>query len=469
MHITFCAAEAVPFAQTGGLGDVCGSLPLALEKKGVGTTIFMPRYKSIDRQKFGITPIDEHTSKGVLGKNIDVYFIEHEFFGGREGIYGDGHGDYHDNLERFQFLCDQTLKTIEKQRLKTDIIHCHDWHTALVPVYGKEHYRQSSLATVKHMLTIHNLAHQGVFRKDKFPKLHLRKELFSTHGLEFFDQINFLKGGIIFSDEVTTVSKQYAREILTQEFGCGLEDVIRSRPGEVDGILNGINDDLWDPATDPLIARTYTARSVAAGKAANKKKLQELLHLPQRDDVPVFSFVSRLVHQKGVDIILEALEEILTMNVQVVVLGAGETRYQKQVHAFAEKYPQRLWAKFHFDDALAHQVYAGSDWFLMPSRFEPCGLSQMISFRYGTIPLAFKTGGLVDTVVPFDPTSREGNGVLFEHFTKTHFLHAFQKAVDLFYDRHLFDRLRQNAMAADFSWEHAAEEYIKVYQCLLSA
>lgn len=471
MRIAFCAAEAVPFAQTGGLGDVCGSLPLALLKeKGIHVTLFLPGYKCIDRKAFRIEAIDRHVSKTALGENIDVYLIEHEYFGGRDGIYGDAqHGDYPDNLERFQYFCAQVLKTIAQLKLKTDILHCHDWHTALIPVYLREHYKHDPFfASMKSMLTIHNMAHQGIFPRTKYPKMHLREELFTHDKLEFFGQINFLKAGIVFSDKITTVSRQYSREIMTKEFGCGLESVLRARRDHVTGILNGISHDVWNPATDRLIEQRYSRDTVVQGKAANKKKLQQLTRLPERAGVPLFSFVSRLVHQKGVDLIIEDMEQMLAMDMHVVILGAGDKEYQKQIKACAEKYPQQLWAKFQFDDKLAHQVYAGADWFLMPSRFEPCGLTQLISLAYGTIPIVSKTGGLVDSVKPFTEVHPDGNGLFLGQFTKNDFLHAVRHAVGLFHDRKKFDHLRQNAMKADFSWGHAAREYLKVYQCLLS-
>lgn len=469
MHITFCAVEAVPFAQTGGLGDVCGSLPVALAQRDVSVTIILPRYKFIDAKKFGITPVDKHLSRAVLSPNLDVYFIEHDYYGKRDGIYGDNSDDYPDNLERFQYYCAQALKTLVQLKKKTDIVHCHDWHAALIPVYLKEHYQNSSLSSAKTILTIHNMAHQGVFPRAKYAKLHLREALNSHHHLEFYGQINFLKAGIVSSDEVTTVSKQYAKEILTREFGCGLEGVLKARRDPVAGIINGISHDVWNPATDKTIAQMYTKDEITIGKTANKAKLQQMVKLPQRDDVPLFAFVSRLVHQKGVDLILEVMEQFLAMDVQVVMLGTGEKRYEKQVKAYVDKHPRKIWANFEFDDPLAHQVYAGADFFLMPSRFEPCGLSQMISMAYGTIPIAFKTGGLVDTIKSFDAARLEGNGLLFNHFTKKDFLHALRQAMDIYRDQKKFYALRQNAFAVDFSWEHAAGEYIKVYQCLLSA
>ncbi len=469
MHVTFCAVEAAPFAQTGGLGEVCGSLPLALAKKGVTATIFLPRHKSIDFKKFSVETLDRHLSRTVLSPKLDVYFIEHDYFRKRDGIYGDGHGDYSDNLERFQYYCAQVLKVIVERCLKTDILHCHDWHAALIPVYLQEHYRHSSLSSVKGILTIHNMAHQGIFSREKYPHLHLRETLHSPHYLEYFGQINFLKGGIVFSDKVTTVSPQYAKEILTKEFGCGLQGVVRARPEPVVGILNGINHDIWNPATDRWIVQRYTPKEVTEGKSVNKARLQEALCLPGGRDIPLFALVSRIVHQKGVDLILDSMEQLLGMDIQLVMLGTGESRYEKQIRAFADRHPQKLWAGFKFDDSLAHQIYAGADWFLMPSRFEPCGLSQMISMTYGTIPIAFKTGGLVDTIQPFDAVGLKGNGLLFEHFTKKDFLHALRQAITLYRDQEKFHALRHNALAADFSWEHAAKEYIKAYQCLLSA
>ncbi len=468
MHITFCAVEAVPFAQTGGLGDVCGSLPVALAQRNVSVTILLPRYKFIDVKKFGITPVDKNLSRVVVSPNLDVYFVEHDYYGKRDGIYGDNGDDYPDNLERFQYFCSMALRAIEQLKKKTDIIHCHDWHTALIPIYLKEQQKNSSLAKAKTILTVHNMAHQGMFPRERYPKLNLPATYNSPQYLEYFGKINFLKGGIVTSDKVTTVSKQYAKEILTKEFGCGLEGVLKSRRDPVVGIINGISHDVWNPETDRSIAQTYTKDEVAIGKTANKAKLQKLVKLPQRDDVPLFAFVSRLVHQKGVDLILEVLEQFLAMDIQVVMLGTGDRQYEKQVKTYTDKYPQKIWANFEFADSLAHQLYAGADFFLMPSRFEPCGLSQMISMAYGTIPIAFKTGGLVDTVKPFDITRREGNGLLFKSFTKKDFLQALRQAMEIYQDKEKFHALRENALAADFSWEHAAEEYIKVYQCLLS-
>ncbi len=469
MHITFCAVEAVPFAQTGGLGDVCGSLPLALAQKGVSATIFLPRYKFIDAKKFDITPVDKNLSRVVISPNLDIYFIEHDYYGKRDGIYGDNGDDYPDNLERFQYFSLRVLKTLEELKKKTDIIHCHDWHTALIPIYLKEQHKNSSLANVKTILTVHNMAHQGVFPRERYPELNLPAIYNSPQYLEYFGQLNFLKGGIVASDKVTTVSKQYAKEILTKEFGCGLEGVLKTRRDPVAGIINGINHDVWNPATDKAIAQMYTKDEVTIGKTANKVKLRQLTKLPQRDDVPLFAFVGRLVHQKGVDLILEAMEQFLAMDVQVVMLGTGNRQYEKQVKAYTDKYPRKIWANFEFSDSLAHQFYAGADWFLMPSRFEPCGLSQMISMAYGTVPIAFKIGGLVDTVEPLNAAFSKGNGILFNHFTKKDFLQALRQAIDIYGDQEKFYTLRQNALAADFSWDYAAKEYIKEYQCLLSA
>lgn len=469
MRVTFCAAEAVPFIQTGGLGDVCGSLPLALMKeKDIKVTLFLPGYKAIDRKAFGIKSIDQHLSKATLDKKVDVYFIEHDYFQ-RDGVYGDAnHGDYPDNLERFQYYCEQVLKVIVRENIKTDILHCHDWHTGLIPVYLREHYAQNGFfKKTRSMLTIHNMAHQGVFPKSKYSKLNLSEALFTPDKLEFFNQINFLKAGIVFSDQVTTVSKQYAREILMKEFGCGLEGVLRSLRKPVIGIRNGIHTEVWNPATDSFIAKNYSADTVKSGKAANKKNLQEITNLPQRNDVPVFGFVSRLAHQKGIDLIIETMEQMLATGMQVVILGAGDKEYQKQLNNLTNKHPQQIWTEFDFDLEMAHKIYAGADWFLMPSRFEPCGLSQMVSMTYGTVPLVFKTGGLADTVIQFNDANPQGTGVVFERFTKTDFLQAVQQAVRLFQDSQKWDRLRRNGMAQDFSWDETAHEYLKAYECLL--
>lgn len=469
MHIAFCSSEVFPFAKTGGLADVSGALPLALEKLGIQISIFLPRYKTVDEQNIPLEQVHRRASKSRLGRNVDVYLIEKDHFFNREGFYGDEEGDYPDNLERFQYFCTEILDLFKELNLAVDIVHCHDWQTALIPVYLKEKYANDPFyKRIKSLLTIHNLAYQGIFPAEEFSKLELPRELFVRERFEFYGQMNLLKAGIADSDAVSTVSPRYAQEILTEEFGCGLDGVLRSRKGVVAGILNGLDETLWDPQTDPWIAAKYSAKNIGQGKSQNKAQLQKKLNLPAGSHVPIFSFVGRLAHQKGLDLILEALERLLAMDLQIIVQGLGGKEYKEALKTFAEQNPWKMAVCFEFDEPTAHQIYAGSDFFLMPSQFEPCGLSQMISMHYGTIPVVFRTGGLADTVSDYDAEAATGNGFVFEKYSLEDFMAAMQRAVENFAQEGQFHRLRENALRCRFLWDESAREYQKLYQCLLS-
>jgi len=466
MKVVFCSSEVFPFAKTGGLGDVCGSLPLALEKLGMEVSIFLPAYRCVGQAGHPMEQVTESMSRTMLGENIHVYFIEHEKYFDRDGLYGDDAGDYSDNIERFSYYCEQVLTLLKQLDFQPDIVHCHDWQTALIPVYLKEKYKGDAFyAKTKTVMTIHNLAFQGVFPKEQYLKLGLDEKLFSAQGFEFYDQVSLLKAGIIYSDKVTTVSRQYAKEIQTKEFGCGLEDVLCGRHDDVIGILNGLDHDVWNPATDGFIAQKYSADDFDDAKLTNKMQLQKTLHLDARDDVPLFGFVGRLSHQKGIDLILETIEDLVKMDVQMVFLGQGEAQYQEKLKQMADLYSENVTACFDFNESLGHQIYAGSDLFLMPSRFEPCGLSQMISLYYGSIPVVFKTGGLADTITPSGPLHPNGNGFVFTKYTKEDFLNTIKKAVKLFEQEDKFHHLRQNAFRSEFSWKNSARKYQEIYRC----
>ncbi len=468
MRVAFCSSEVVPFAKTGGMADVCGALPVALEKQGLDISVFMPGYKTIDWNGYKIEKLSASVSRSILGNNVKVYFIRHEKFFGRDGIYGDPHGDYTDNLERFQFFNERSLEVIKEEKLIFDIIHCHDWQSALISVYLKQHFNQdSSLGKTKSILTIHNLAYQGVFPREKFGKLKLEQKFFNPQAFEFYGQINLLKAGIVFSDQVTTVSPEYAKEIKTEKLGCGLEGVLKNCSRPVVGILNGIDTKIWDPASDPQIHKKYS-RENPEGKMLNKKFLQENCGLPVKKDVPLFGFVHRLSYQKGLDLLAQAIDEILKMDLQIVFLGIGEEKYHRLLTGIQKKYPQKVSVVLDFSDSKARWIYAGCDLFLMPSIYEPCGLSQMISMRYGTIPVVYKTGGLADTVVAFDRKKKSGNGFLFDNYTPGALVSAVKEAIDLYREPELFRQLKDNAFNADFFWENPAQEYAKLYQCLLS-
>jgi starch synthase len=466
MKVAFFSSEVFPFAKTGGLGDVCGSLPLALEQSGIEISIVMPGYRCVGQSGQPIEQLTERVSRATVGSNINVYFIDHAFFFDRPGLYGDGSVDYPDNLERFSFFCDQALLLLKQIDFQPSVIHCHDWQTALIPVFLKEKYSGDEFySETKSVLTIHNLAFQGLFPKGEFAKLGLDDRLFSIEGFEYYDQVNFLKAGIIYSDAVTTVSAQYANEIQTKEFGCGLEDVIHSRGDQVNGILNGLDYRIWDPAVDENIARKYSAKDFNDAKLVNKSHLQKELGLKVSNDAPLFGFIGRLSHQKGIDLILDHIDALVQMGVQIAFLGMGDKQYQGALDQKALQYSENIALCPDFNEPLGHRVYAGSDFFLMPSRFEPCGLSQMISLCYGTIPVVFRTGGLVDTVKPYGLFAKNGNGLMFSRYDQTGFLKVIKKAVKIFQLKAQLKHLRQNAFRSRFTWEKSARQYREIYRC----
>ncbi|VAX35320.1 Glycogen synthase, ADP-glucose transglucosylase [hydrothermal vent metagenome] len=470
MNVIFCSSEVVPFAKTGGLADVCGALPLALEKIGVNVSIFLPHYPCVEKVGYTVKAIDKNVLMTTIGTNVKVYFVENKHFFDRDEIYGGADGDYKDNLERFQFFCMQILVLLKEWNEPIDILHCHDWQTALIPVYLKEKYDDDSFyADTKSILTIHNLAYQGVFPAKIYDKLGLDPKLFNHKVFEFFDKVNLLKAGIVYSDEVTTVSPQYSKEIQTKEFGCGLEGVLHAREETVAGILNGLDYDVWNPQTDEFIIKNYNGNNFCEGKEINKKAVQEELGLPIQKNVPLFGFIARLTHQKGIDLVLESIDVLAQLDVQIIIQGIGDEKYYSLVSELALRYPKKVAVCLEFNDHIAHQVYAGCDLFLMPSLFEPCGLSQMISLQYGTVPIVFKTGGLADTIQPFDSITGEGNGFVFEEYTQKSFIQVIKGAMDVFGEKEVFTQIIHNAFASNFCWEKAAEEYKKNYQCMLSA
>ena len=456
MKIVMCASEVVPFAKTGGLADVTGALPLALEEEGHDVIIVMPRYKAIQDSKFKIQRLKNNISYSVTGKNIKVYFIENDNYFNRDALYGDKTGDYKDNLDRFSYYCKRALELLKEINFKPDIMHVHDWQACLIPVYLKNLYILDPFyKKIKTLLTIHNIGYQGLFSKDEFPKLGLDWSLFNIEGLEFYDKINILKGGMEFCDYINTVSQTYSKEIQTKEFGFGLEGVLNRRRNSVSGILNGIDYSIWDPQTDKFIAENFSAGN-PKGKSADKEDLQKLCKLPLKKDVPLIGIVSRLAEQKGFDILAEAIDSICKMNLQLVILGTGDLKYHLIMEDMVKKYPKVVSLYLKFDDQLAHKIYAGSDIFLMPSKYEPCGLGQLISLRYGTIPLVFLTGGLADTV-------NKDNGFVFNRYSSDDLIKTIKGAVAAFENKTKWAALLKKAMKCDFSWEESAKKYLQLY------
>ncbi len=460
MRIAFCASEVVPFAKTGGLADVCGSLPPALEQLGHEIVIITPRYGSAGGP--ASSPVVR------IGQNVKVYFVEHKHYFGRDGLYGDINGDYRDNLERFSYLCHHTLKILKDVGFKPDIVHCHDWHTALLPALLKTKYDKDPFyKKTRSVLTIHNLAYQGVFPREQYSILGVDGNLFNTQGFEFYHQVNVLKGGINFSDAITTVSPCYSKEMQTPEFGCSLDGVLRNHSGDIYGILNGLDYEAWKPQEDPFLFVPFTAGDWD-NKLRNKAFLQESLGLNVDPKRPLFGFVARLCHQKGVDLILQAIPEIIKMGGQLALTGIGERKYHRQLEECAKEHPKNVGIYLKFEERIAHQIYAGSDFFLMPSVYEPCGLGQMIALRYGSIPIVYKTGGLADTISLYDPIHHTGNGFLFTEYTKPAFVKAVAEAVKVYADHKQMEFLVSHGMRHRFTWEKSAKEYVRVYEKCLS-
>ena len=468
MRIALCASEVVPYAKTGGLADVAGALPLALEEQGQEGIIIMPRYKVIQDYKFSakggsakncggnIKRLKGDISYTTTGRNIKVYFIENDAYFNRDSLYGDSAGDYKDNLNRFSFYSKRSLELLKEINFKPDIIHIHDWQACLIPVYLKKLYCHDGFyKDMRTVLTIHNIGYQGLFPKEEFQELGLGWELFNIEGLEFYDKINLLKGGMVFSDIINTVSQTYSKEIQTKEFGFGLEGVLNKRSSSVFGILNGIDYSIWNPETDKYIAKNFSKKDLG-GKAKDREDLESICNLPEKKDVPLIGIVSRLAEQKGFDILAQGIDTICRMNLHLVILGTGDLKYHLIMQDMVKKYPKVISLHLKFDDALAHKIYAGSDIFLMPSRYEPCGLGQLIAFRYGTIPLVFKTGGLADTV-------NKENGFVFDKYNAQELIKTIDKALSAFADKKKWQQLVAKAMELDFSWEGSAKKYIELY------
>jgi starch synthase len=478
MKILMAASECVPLAKTGGLGDVVGALSAALAGLGTKTAVVLPAYQSILEGGFSLegTGIEVETELGkdrVRGKvlkttldgGVPAYLIREDHYFRRPHFYGTPQGDYPDNAERFAFFS-QAVIHLAQTTGPWDLIHCHDWQTALVPTLKKfDAASRPGGGSGKTVLTIHNLAYQGNFPFAAWKLLNLDARYFTAQYLEFYGRVNFLKGGILFADALTTVSRKYAREILTPEYGCGLDAVLRERERDLSGILNGVDYREWNPETDPHIKKNYRPGDLA-GKEICKSDLQEIYRLPVKSATPLIGIVSRLADQKGFDIFLEAIDDLLGMDLQIVVLGAGDRKYQDLLAQLPGAHPGKIGVKIGFDSALAHKVEAGADMFLMPSRYEPCGLNQIYSLKYGTVPIVRATGGLDDTIEDYDPIAGVGNGFKFTPYTAPALIEAVKRAIAVYGDKKAWRRVMANGMACDFSWDKSAKEYLSLYDKL---
>lgn len=473
MKVLFVASEAVPFIKTGGLADVAGSLPKSLAAQGVDVRVIVPKYGDIPErfkeqmytvQSFSVylnwrqqyCGIDEMVYEGVT-----YYFVDNQYYFNRKGLYG-----FYDEAERYSFFCRGVLEALPKLEFQPDVIHCHDWQTGMIPVFLKANYMQYSFyQSIKTVFTIHNLKYQGVFAKEILGDiLTLGTEHLHADALEFNGAVSFMKGGLAYSDYITTVSPTYAEEIMTPFFGEGLDGLLRKRSGELRGILNGIDYDLYNPMADPHIDMHY--RGSLAKKKLNKTALQKQLGLPVQDDIPMVALVTRLVEQKGLDLLGRILGELLDFELQLVVLGTGDAKYEGMMRDAAYHHPDKVSSHIYFDDTLARQIYAGADLFLMPSLFEPCGIGQLIAMRYRTVPIVRETGGLKDTVQAYNPADGTGTGFTFHDYNAHELLYAVERAVKHYTDGEAWSALNANMGKLDFSWKSSAKQYAQLYKQL---
>ncbi|MGO1369686.1 MAG: glycogen synthase GlgA [Senegalia sp. (in: firmicutes)] len=472
MKILYAASEAVPFIKTGGLADVAGSLPLALKDSGVEIRVVLPLYAKIkdeyiDKLKFidefyvdlgwrsQYAGIYEYTLEGV-----SYYFIDNEYYFARENLYGEI-----DDGERFIFFSKAVSLLPKILKFKPNIIHANDWHTGLIPLYIKDFAKGDDFyKDIKTIYTIHNLKYQGVFPPDILEGVAgLSIDYFNEEALKFYENINFMKAGIVFSDALTTVSKSYAEEIKYSFFGEDLEGIIKKHENKLFGIVNGIDYNKYNPLTDSNIDENYNKKTINK-KNENKIALQKLYGLPVRKDIPLIAMVTRLVSMKGLDLVTHILDELLCEDVQFIMLGTGDKEYEDIFNQFEEKYPKKLASKIYFNEAESHKIYAGADMFLMPSMKEPCGISQLISLRYGTIPIVREVGGLKDTIIPYNQYDGSGNGFSFENFNAHELLFTVKRTLDVYNDKTKWEKLMINAMDSKNDWKKSSNEYIEIYE-----
>jgi starch synthase len=476
VKIAFVASEGVPFSKTGGLADVVGALPKALAALGHQVEVILPRYRATPpgaavpaarslTLPLGIGYKFAAVQDGGRAHQVQTYLIDCPEYFDRDGLYQQKGEDYPDNAQRFAAFSLAALECLKHGDTSPDIIHCHDWENALVPIYlrnlyqGDGYFGQTSV-----VFTLHNMGYQGLFPPHILPQISLHAGLFTTAALEYYGKVNLLKGGFIFSDFLTTVSRKYAEEIQTPEFGYGLEGVLRSRADRLQGILNGVDYDEWDPASDKLLAANYSPADLR-GKEACKKALLERMGVPAPAlRRPVVGIVSRFATQKGFDLIAAIAERVAALDLYVVALGTGEPAHEDFFRTIATKYPEKFLVKISYDNALAHQIEAGADMFLMPSRYEPCGLNQIYSLKYGSVPIVRATGGLDDTIEPFDGAS--GTGFKFQEYLPQALLDAILAALATYETPGVWRRLMQNGMKKDFSWTTSAKAYSQIYRTL---
>ena len=481
MRILLASSEVHPYSKTGGLADMVGALAKTLAHAGHRVGVVTPLYGGI-RGRFpqlkrldlplefplGAVQMRGETWGLEPAKGFTIYFVDQPAFYERGDLYQADGADYPDNAERFMFFAKAAAHLAMRLRWKPEVLHVHDWQASPAALLVQHERKKAGQGGVPGIcLTIHNLAYQGLFPAAKFALTNLPGEYFTPAGVEFYGQMSYLKAGIVYADVITTVSPRYAREITTEELGCGLDGLLRQRNSSLIGILNGVDYEEWNTISDPYLKHAYTASDLS-GKAANKLALQKEFGLPIDAGVPLFGNIGRLAEQKGVEIMLGALEEMLSAGLQFVAVGSGSPTLQRAYLDLARRYPTQASVRIGFDEGLSHRIEAGCDFFLMPSRFEPCGLNQMYGLRYATIPIVRTTGGLDDTVIDIREDPEKANGIKFIEYSATALAKGIRKALALYEERELFHRFRTNAMAADFSWNRTVSAYVKAYEKTLA-
>ncbi len=486
LKILLVSSECAPFAKTGGLADVVAALPKALTHSGHDVRVVMPFYRQVAKGDFSIGGIEQQVTlgpaglqegmpnnfglrQGVLsGTSVPVYFIDQPTYYDRVGLYGDAQGDYADNVDRYIFFARATLALAKAIKFQPDVVHCNDWHSGLLPVYLRTTFKEDPFfEKTGSLMTVHNLAYQGLFPDQAFSRCGLDWSLFNAEALEFYGQLNFMKGGLSFADRLNTVSPRYAEEIKTPEFGCGLEGVMRRRSADLSGIINGVDIDVWDPAKDAYLPLSYHAGALD-NKEALKHKIIKELGLPAMPGAALVGMVTRLDNMKGLSLVEEVMDYMMHLDLQFVLLGSGEPKYHEYFKKLVEMYPERASVHLVYNDELAHKIEAASDIFLMPSRFEPCGLNQLISLRYGTVPVVRAVGGLADTIKEADLKAGTGNGFVFHEYNSMALFNAIKRALAAYGDKSAWRQLQGRGMAEDHSWSASAKKYEALYRDIVA-
>jgi starch synthase len=481
IRILFLSSEVTPFAKTGGLADVAGSLPGALKRQGAEVSIGLPYYRVTREGGFsprpvfsglevplGSTTLTGSVLAAQTGEGVPVFFFEREDLFDRPNLYGTAGGDYYDNFERFAYFCRAALMFVREMGSPVDVIHCHDWQTGLIPAYLKTVYRGDPFfGSTASLFTIHNIGYQGLFAKEKVGVGGLPPQVFQMEGLEYWGGISLLKAGIVYAHALTTVSPSYAKEIQSPEFGLGMEGILQRRCKELHGILNGADYAVWNPSGDAHLPYPYDMSRLSE-KGKNKTALLDELGFKETiEDRPLLGMVSRLSSQKGADLLVQVMDEMVSLGAGVVILGTGEEKYQTLLEKAAGRHPGEVSLNIGFDESLAHRIMAGADMLLVPSLYEPCGLTQMYALKYGTVPVVRATGGLDDTIVSFDHETGEGNGFKFGPYSPDAFMGAVKEAVETYHDASTWKALMMKGMREDFSWDRSAQRYLELYRAIV--